>query len=291
MPRTRPHSWPQALTDWCVIQAFERAGCPGCLRKPPGLAAAFVTEVAEVIRFRTFSLRAAELLGLCQAAAESAYQTTGGDTYRHLRQAADAAESDLLTHCTPTGLCEIRRARHEQCKADLDAFRSRLTPEASVARRSCSRAYWAAQRRHWFQKDLFDHLNPDSPIPRLAEITPVWWALFVRCLKTEFSRRDLTSFQLLGELPRLRQQARQDRKKVLSALVEDWRAAHADELGLPARLHYHVLEPRGLARVRYVQAWFRARGQTYTDCHTDQFTKRRIFDHLYAVSERNWAAN
>jgi hypothetical protein len=291
MPRLRPHSWPQTLTDWCVIQAFERAGCPGCLRKPPGLAAAFVAEVAEVIRFRTFGLRSVELLGLCQAAAESAYQTTGGESYRQLRQAAAAAEDDFLSHVTAQGVCEIRRARHEQCKVALDNFRNRLAPEASIAQRRCSRAYWADQRRQWFQPDLFDHLNHDSPIRRLAKITPVWWALFIRCLQTEFSRRDLTSFQLLGALPRLRQQARKSRKKVLSALVEDWRAAHADELGLPAQLHYHVLEPRGLDRARYVQAWFRARRWTYPDCHTDICTKRSLLDHLYSVSERDWTAN
>lgn len=291
MLRPRPHSWPQTLTDWCVIKAFERAGCPGCLRKPPGLAAAFVAEVAEVISFRTFLLRSVELMGLCQAAAESAYQTTGGDTYRHLRQAAETAESDFLSHLTPSGLCEVRRGRLEQCKFALDDFRSRLALEATIAQRCCSRAFWAAQRRQWLQKDLFYHLHHDSPIRRLAEITPVWWALFVRCLQTEFSRRDLTSFQLLGELPRLRQQARQDRKKVLSALVEDWRAAHAEELGLPARLHYHVLEPRGMDRARFVQAWFRTRCWTYPDCHTDVLTKRSLFEHLNSVSERDWAAN
>ncbi len=291
MSRNRPHSWLQTLTDWCVIQAFDKAGCPGCLRKPPGLAAAFVAEVAEVIRFHTFALRSVELMGLCQAAAESAYQATGGDAYRRLQQAADAAEKDLLSHITPHGLCEVRRTRHEQCQLALDVLRHRLAPAASAAQRRCSRAYWATQRDQWLQPDPFAHLEPDSPLHRLAALTPVWWALFIRCLRTEFSRRDLTSFQLLDALPRLRLQARQDRRLVLTALVENWRATHAEELGLPARLHYHVLEPRGLTRARQVQAWFRSRGCPYPDCHIDGFTKRSLLDHLHSVSTRDWAAN
>jgi hypothetical protein len=79
MPRTlRVYSWPQTLTDWCVIQAFRRAGCPGCLRRPSIFSAAFVAEVGAAIRFRTLSYRTAEVTGLLQAAAESAMANFSG---------------------------------------------------------------------------------------------------------------------------------------------------------------------------------------------------------------------
>lgn len=291
MPRTHPHSWPQTLTDWCVIQAFEKAGCPGCLRKPPGLAAAFVIEVAEVIRFHTFSLRAVQLVSLRQSAAEMAYKSQDGETYRQLCQSLETAEEDLLSSLTSQSLGEIRRARHEQCQVALDEFRSRHAAAAIAAERRCTRAYWAAARNRWLQPDLFACLDPDHPVPRLAAHTPVWWALFVRCLRTEFSRRDLTSYQLLGELPRLRRQARQDRKIVLTALVEDWRTAHAEELGLPARLHYHVLESRGQARARFVRTWFKARNTAHLECHVDFQARRGLLEQIDFIPTGAWSAN
>lgn len=291
MPRTRIHSWPDTLTDWCVIRAFERAGCPGCLRKPPALAAAFAAEVSAVIRFRTFSVRSVELMGLCQAAAESAYEASGGEAYRDLRRTTMAAEDDYLATITATSRCARRLAFRAQCETALAVCRQRFAAEAGAAQRRCARAFWAAQRRQWLQSDLFAHLDCASPILRLAEITPVWWGLFVRCLRTEFSRRDLTCFHLLGEMSRLRQQARQDRKKVLAGLVEEWRAAHADELGLPARLHYHVLERRGLERARSVQVWFRSRCPGDREFFANREVRRAILDYLSSVPSRSWAAN
>lgn len=105
MPRSPVHSWPHTLTDWCVIRAFERAGCPGCLRKPPALAAAFVGEVSKAVRFRTFSLREAELPVLLEAAAESACELAGGDAYRAVRAAATDAEHEYHHSITRTGHC------------------------------------------------------------------------------------------------------------------------------------------------------------------------------------------
>jgi hypothetical protein len=97
MPRTlRVYSWPHTLTDWCVIQAFQRAGCPGCLRRPSLLSAAFVAEVGAAIRSRTLSYRTAEITGVLQAAAESAYEEAGGAAYRGARDAATTAEDNFL---------------------------------------------------------------------------------------------------------------------------------------------------------------------------------------------------
>ena len=69
---TPKSSWPEALTDWCVIQAFERAGCPPCLRASRALAAAFVSAISSVIRFKTFAVRDCEITVRLETAAESA---------------------------------------------------------------------------------------------------------------------------------------------------------------------------------------------------------------------------
>jgi len=240
---------------------------------------------------QTFSLRTAELCGLLHAAAESAYEQTGGSTYRALRDATKIAEDYHLQSVTRHGSCPHRLARRERCESALVASRDRLAPQAQAAERRCARAYWAAQRQQWLRPDLFALLRYDHPILRLADLTPVWWALFVRCLHAEFSRRDIPSTHLLDELPRLRQQARAGSPKVLAALVEEWRAAYANELGLPARLHYHVLERRSLRRARYTRAWLRSRLPDYQGGKLNHHTLRELLESIPSPRARDWTAN
>lgn len=266
MPRSPVHSWPHTLTVWCVIRAFERAGCPGCLRKPPALAAAFVGEVSKAVRFRTFSLREAELPVLLEAAAESACELAGGDAYRAVRAAATDAEHEYHHSITRTGHCPQRYARHERCSTAVATQRHQFQAEINSAQCRFVRAYWAEQRQHWLRSDPFAHLRREHPIQRIAAFTPVWWELFLRCLHSEFSRRDFAQFHLLDALPQLRRQTRP--KKVLAALVEEWRQRHADELGLPAQLHYHVLARRGQIRARATAGWFNTRAPGYTSDFT-----------------------
>jgi hypothetical protein len=54
------------------------------------LSVAFVAEVSAALRFRTLSYRSAEVTGLCQAAAESAYEAAGGSAYRRDPQEAQS---------------------------------------------------------------------------------------------------------------------------------------------------------------------------------------------------------
>ncbi len=278
MPRTPVQSWPRTLTDWCVIQAFERAGWPGCLRRPPSLAAAFVAEVSTAVRFRLFFLRSAELAAKLQAATESACEQAGGDSYRTAREATTEAENDYLRSFTRTGHCPQRFARHEECAAALAAHRQEYQVEVSSAQRRCARAYWAEQRQNWLQSNPFVYLRRDHHLMQIAAFAPVWWELFLRCLHTEFSRRDLAQFHLLDVLPQLRRQTRP--KKVLAALVEEWRQSHADELGLPAQLHYHVLARRGQIRARATAVWFNARAPGYTsDLTVADTTRSHLIEH------------
>jgi hypothetical protein len=221
-----------------------------------------VAEVSNAVRFRTFSLRENELPVRLEAAAESVCELTGGDAYRAVRAAATEAEHEYHQSITRTGHCPERYARHELCSTAVAAHRQQFRAEIAAAQRRCVRAYWAEQRQHWLRSNPFAHFHRNHPIQRIAAFTPVWWELFLRCLHTEFSRRDFTQFHLLDALPQLRRQVRP--KKVLAALVEEWRQTHADELGLPAQLHYHVLARRGQDRAREAAAWFNYRAPGYT---------------------------
>jgi hypothetical protein len=290
MSRPFTDQWPRKLTDWCVIRAFERAGWPGCLRRPPSLAAAFVAEVSTAVRFRLFFLRPAELAAKVQAATESACEQAGGDPYRAAREAAADAENEYHHSISLAGQCPQRFADHEQCAAALAGQRQQFQAEVSSARRRCARDYWAEQRQDWLQSNPFAHLRHDHPLMQIAAFAPVWWELFLRCLHTEFSRRDLAQFHLLDELPQLRRQTRP--KKVLAALVEEWREEHADELGLPAQLHYHVLARRGLDRAREVAAWFNARASGYTsDFNVVDSARTGLIAHAASLPPASWRDN
>jgi hypothetical protein len=182
------------------------------------------------------------------------------------------AEKDYLRSITRTGQCPQRFADHEQCAAALAAHRLQFQAEIATAQQRSARAYWAEQRQHWLRSDPFAHLRREHPIQRIAAFTPVWWELFLRCLHSELARRDLPQFHLLDVLPQLRRQTRP--KKVLAALVEEWRQSHADELGLPAQLHYHVLARRGQIRARATAGWFNTRAPGYTSDFTVADTAR-----------------
>jgi hypothetical protein len=265
MSRLLTDQWPRKLTDWCVIQAFRKAGTPRCLQRPPALAVGFVAEVSSVIRFRGFFLREAELETILDAAAESVYERIGDAAYRDLRESTESAQEEYLRSLTRVDGCPERRARWQTCNAALNSARQGLAPAARSAQRTRAKAYWAAQRQQRLEGPLFSHLEADHPVAAVARFAPVWWQRFQCCLHREFSRRDLTQFHLLDELPRLRR--RVGSKKVLAALVEEWREAHADELGLPAQLHYHVIEARGVRRARAAAEWFNSRAPGYTSDH------------------------
>ncbi len=211
------------------------------------LTAAFVSETSSALRFRTLSLRTAEIMGLLQAAAESACEHAGGAAYRTVRETADAAEDDYLRTITRTSHCEHRLAERERCQSALAEFRARFSAEARVAQRQCARRYWTDQSQHWLTDDLLAHLRADHPLRGLAEFIPAWWQLFLTCLRHEFSRCHIPAFHLLDELPNLRRLAHVKRGKILAAIVDEWRESRADELGLPVQLHHHVVARRGLA--------------------------------------------
>jgi hypothetical protein len=149
-----------------VIQAFQRAGCPGCLRRSSILSAAFVAEVGAAIRSRTLSYRTAEITGVLQTAAESAYEQAGGAAYRGARDAATTAEDNFLRSLSQPDRRALHLAEREQRESALAAWRPRFAAEATAAQRRSARRYWAEQRQEWLAGDFLSDLHPDHLPPR-----------------------------------------------------------------------------------------------------------------------------
>jgi hypothetical protein len=85
----------------------------------------------------------------------------------------------------------------------------------------------------------------------------LWWALFVRALRTVLGEANPSYARMLQALPRLRVDARRpDQKYVLTALVQEWRAANAERYGLLQDIHFPVLQRRAEGKLRSVDTWF-----------------------------------
>ena len=222
------------------------------------VAAGFITEVSAAIRFRTWVCGESELGVQLAAVAETIFEAKGGLNYLSLRSAAMTL-ADRKLGCE----CDTLNSRQDttSIERELESFRAEHAVKVREAQHALVRSFWANFRQRPLPEDPFTHLDSDHPLPVIARYNPIWWELFTRRLFTEFARRDLTQYHLLDELSTLRQHTHP--KMVLAARVEEWRAAHADELGLPARLHYHVIARRGLQRARAATAWFNARSPGY----------------------------
>ena len=294
MDSTLPvQSWPQALTDWRVLQAFRRAGCPACLRDPPALQAALVSCVSAAVRLKTGFDRLGEITDILAAVNESAYEKAGGPTYTALRTATAAAvKRSLASHTRahyeyraevhlsvlePLGadadavrreLCAFLHSLIDEAKSDeahtrvleerLAARHRELAPAAASARRRATRAYWAKFAEHWIDDTLFS----DSPWPsvesRLARIdSGWWWRRFLPALQSSFRRGQPTEYYLHQQLPILRLLAAQPgQKKVLAGVVDDWREMMgADYFGLGSPVHPSTLAARADKKARAVAAW------------------------------------
>jgi hypothetical protein len=243
-----------------------------------------VSAISSVIRFKTFAVRDCEITVRLETAAEFAYEQTGGPAYLAVRTAACLAEEAYLRRLgrlRSPGRTAQFRAQWQQRAADLAAHRRRLESAARPARRHAARAYWAEKSLSWIDDRLCSHLRADHPALRVAALCPVWSDLFFACLQSEFSRRNLPDFHLLDVLPDLRRQAGRSRKKVLAALVDEWRESQSDQLGLSAPLHYHVLESRAGTKARAAARWFNDRVPGYhTDHHVFESARAALDRHL-----------
>ena len=85
----------------------------------------------------------------------------------------------------------------------------------------------------------------------------IWWALFLHSLRGVLRETNPSYARLLQALPPLRADAaRPGQKFVLTALVQQWRAANAARFGLLKDIHFPVVEQRAFVKHRQVQDWF-----------------------------------
>ena len=109
MRRYRPQSsWPVVLTDWCVIQALEHAGCPDCLRNTPSLFPPLVSALSAALRLKIHFDRLGEVTALLDAAAESAYERVLGHAYVELRANRRYPPTATTSRATTTPIIAFR---------------------------------------------------------------------------------------------------------------------------------------------------------------------------------------
>jgi len=303
MPQTAHfYSWPHTLTDWAVIQAMERAGCPECLRDLPALQAALVSLLGAAVRLKTVFDRQGDIESILATATETACENAGGSAYVTLCKASAAATRQSLAsharayyeHRADQQLNDLGpddghsdaerreiatwlRALIEEAKSDethtralqqqLAAMRRQLAPAVHAARRRAARAYWAKFAENWIDDTIF----ADSPWPsvesRLARIDSAWWwRRFLPALQSPFRRGQPTEYFLHQQMPQLRSVASQpSQKKVLAGVVDDWRETMgADHFGLLSPVHHSTLEPRARDKARDVAEWFDRLVPAYT---------------------------
>lgn len=295
MPQTaHVYSWPHTLTDWAVIQAMERAGCPECLRDHPALQAALVSLLSAAARLKTVFDRQGEIESILATATESACENAGGTAYRTLRETAAAATRRSLASHTrahreyhaemhlsvlepldvnaDAGRRETVDFLHsliDEAKSDearthalqeqLAAMRRQLAPAVHAARRRAARAYWAKFAEHWIDDAIFADSPWSSVESRLARIDSAWWwRRFLPALQSRFHRGQPTEYFLHQQMPHLRSIASQPgQKKVLAGVVDDWRETiGVDYFGLLSPVHHSTLEPRARDKARKVAEWF-----------------------------------
>jgi len=231
-----------------------------------------VVEISDYIRSHVLHLREGIAESKLVQTAEQMYEQLGGDTYCRLREEAEIARGQyFVAHCAlakkglagDEGQMEESRlfhARWQHGEAELAALRRSWGPTITKALRETAEAYWRQVDRCRISDNFFVAAKPNSAPARLPHICPPWWGLFVVSLQRVVARTNPATCRLLQELPRLRWEATRPRqKKVLTALVEEWREANAERHGLLKPVHFPMLERRAFEKWDKREEWFNRR--------------------------------
>lgn len=263
-PRPPQPNWPEALTQWAVIEALRAAGWPDGLELSGAAKAAFVSEVSAYLRFRTIEFRELEAEARMAASSESAVEHVGRSDHWLARDSAETAEVagyDSPTQAHTRGqrdaalqCLSIRFRQHSTTQVDVRQP-AKAAPAGSA--HAAAVTYWQAVARCRIPEGLFADAPPDGAISNLRAHRDLWWALFLQSLRTAFKRSDPAYCRLLEALPALREAATKPGQKfVLTALVQEWRQTHGARVGLLKDVHFPVIEQRAWAKHRRVSAWF-----------------------------------
>lgn len=260
-PSTQP-DWPQILAEWSVIRALdEKAGWPGPLKESPAAKAAFVAEAASYVRLRALEWREAEAEARVLSAIDSVYEQHLGTEYWLIK--AGGAEFWIDDSPSAPGAVPSRNfVAAEHCTVlthatEPDDSQLAVAYKAWQAGRRIAVEYWRGVAACRVPEGFFAEAPADGALAIMRARFDLWWALFVRALRTVLGEANPSYARMLQALPRLRADARHPGQKyVLTALVQEWREANAERYGLLQDIHFPVLQRRADGKLRSVNAWF-----------------------------------
>lgn len=229
-------SWTQVLTDWGVIESYNKTRPPRCLASDPDLAAPLVAEISAHLQLNHLSRHATPLTLRCEQVTEPAYDSAGGQRYREIYDAMGLAQERWFrfrreTTAAGNPLPPDTHPLHvemQRLQSEFLALRRRHEARVHQARSAAARAYWTESDPCDIPDTFFAGLPLDSFTSRISRIHPPWWGCFLSHLQKTFSRRHPAKGLLLDELPHLRAAAK---RKTFDAMIDDWRVAHADRFG------------------------------------------------------------
>ena len=270
-PSTQP-DWPQVLAEWSVIRALdEKAGWPEPLKESPTAKAAFVAEAASYVRLRALDWREAEAEARVLSAIDSIYEQHLGAEY-WLIKAGDAEFWIDDAPSAPGAVPSRNFVSAEHCTVltshatEPDDNQLGVAFKAWQAGRRVAMDYWRDVAACRVPEGFFAEASADGAIPIMRARFDLWWALFVRALRTVLGEANPSYARMLQALPRLRADARRpDQKYVLTALVQEWREANAERYGLLKDIHFPVLQQRAGLKLRSVNAWFERHAMGFKD--------------------------
>lgn len=261
-PSTQP-DWPQVLAEWSVIRALdEKAGWPEPLTESPAAKAAFVAEAASYVRLRALDWREAEAEARVLSAIDSVYEQHLGAEY-WLIKAGDAEFWIDDAPSAPGAVPSRNFVAAEHCTVltshatEPDDSQLGVAYKAWRAGRRVAVEYWRDVAACRVPEGFFAEAPVDGALAIMRARFDLWWALFVRALRTVLGEANPSYARMLQALPRLRADARRpDQKYVLTALVQEWREANAERYGLLQDIHFPVLQRRAEGKLRTVDSWF-----------------------------------
>jgi hypothetical protein len=270
-PSTQP-DWPQVLAEWSVIRALdEKAGWPAPLNGSPAAKAAFVAEAASYVRLRALDWREAEAEARVLSAIDSVYEQhlgaeywliKAGDAEFWIDDASSASTANPGRHYAAAQHCTVLTSH----ATEPDDSQLGVAFKAWRAGHRVAVEYWRDVAACRVTEGFFAEAPVDGAIAIMRARFDLWWALFVRALRTVLREANPSYARMLQALPRLRADARRpDQKYVLTALVQEWREANAERYGLLQDIHFPVLQRRAGLKLRSVDAWFERHATGFKD--------------------------
>ncbi len=261
-PSTQP-DWPQVLAEWSVIRALdEKAGWPEPLNGSSAAKAAFVVEAASYVRLRALDWREAEVEARVLSAIDTVYEQHLGAEYWLIKagniefwidDSSSASTANPGRHYAAAQHCSVLSAH----ATEPDDSQLGVALKAWRAGRRVAVEYWRDVAACRVPEGFFAEVPADGAIAITRARFDLWWALFVRALRTVLGEANPSYARMLQALPRLRADAMHPGQKyVLTALVQEWREANAERYGLLQDIHFPVLQRRAEGKLRSVNAWF-----------------------------------